>query len=119
MKTFILLSFGFLAWAFYEMSGGEDFEPASERLARLEPETNEAPESAEAEAEVASLPEAPQANTLSFVDTDPPLENEVTRVSLDLTTLGEVISEEQAAAEAEALKAAEAEIEAEKKEGDE
>ena len=33
MKRFILLTFGFLGWAFYEMSGGADFQPASVRMA--------------------------------------------------------------------------------------
>ena len=37
MKRFVLLSFGFLGWAFYEMSGGADFESASDRVARLNP----------------------------------------------------------------------------------
>ena len=39
MKTFILLTFGFLTFAFYEMSGGSDFEPASARMAEAEPQT--------------------------------------------------------------------------------
>lgn len=33
MKRFILLTFGFLGWAFYEMSGGADFQPASAQMA--------------------------------------------------------------------------------------
>lgn len=33
MIRFILLTFGFLAWAFYEMSGGADFEPARKKYA--------------------------------------------------------------------------------------
>ena len=33
MYKFILVTFGFLTWGFYEMSGGADFEPASARLA--------------------------------------------------------------------------------------
>ena len=37
MKRFILLTFGFLGWAFYEMSGGADFEPASVRMAATTP----------------------------------------------------------------------------------
>ena len=35
MFRFILLTFGFLGFAFYEMSGGAQFEPASDRVARL------------------------------------------------------------------------------------
>lgn len=45
MVRFILLSFVFLAWAFYELSGGSDFVPGegiggdSDRLALLSPQT--------------------------------------------------------------------------------
>lgn len=92
MKKFILLSFGFLGWAFYEMSGGADFEPASERVARLNPVdkikvvTAAAPIETPPEAIVADAPS-------TFIDTDPPLDNEVTRVSLNLTSLQDVLSE--------------------------
>lgn len=95
MKKFILISFGFLGWAFYEMSGGDEFEPASERLARLAPET----ETSEVQTETPSQRNA-------FVDTDPPLiplSPEVTRVSLNLTTLEDVLErtnpDEESAAE--------------------
>ena len=37
MEKYILISFGFLGWAFYEMSGGSDFQPASVRMAQAEP----------------------------------------------------------------------------------
>lgn len=36
MKKFIFLTFGFMGWAFYEMSGGADFDPEAQRMARLE-----------------------------------------------------------------------------------
>jgi len=36
MTKFILLTFGFLGWAFFEMSGGTDFKPASQTLAANE-----------------------------------------------------------------------------------
>lgn len=36
MKKFIFLTFGFMGWAFYEMSGGADFDPEAQRLARAE-----------------------------------------------------------------------------------
>ena len=39
MGKFILVTFGFMGWAFYEMSGGADFEPASVRLAEASPVT--------------------------------------------------------------------------------
>lgn len=48
MKTFILLTFGFLGFAFYEMSGGAEFEPASARVADAEPEVEEAVQIAQA-----------------------------------------------------------------------
>lgn len=91
MKKFILISFGFLGWAFYEMSGGDEFEPASVRLARLNPvaETMTA-ESADQVTEPAT--------TSAFVDTDPPLNPEVTRVSLNLSTIEEVLRGEEPAA---------------------
>jgi len=38
MKSFILLTFGFLGWAFFEMSGGTDFEPEV-RTAKVEAPT--------------------------------------------------------------------------------
>ena len=31
MTRFILLTFGFLGWSFYELSGGADYEPLTER----------------------------------------------------------------------------------------
>ena len=80
MTRFILLSFGFMGWAFYEMSGGSDFESASDRIARLSP----APE-----VTVANVDEAAPAETTvaaaEVVDTDPPETSSVTRVSLNLT----------------------------------
>ena len=93
MKKFILLSFGFLGWAFYEMSGGADFEPASVRMAHLNPVTETelvaaAPSTAATMQEVVVADASP-----AFVDTDPPLNNDVTRVSLNLTTLEDVLAE--------------------------
>ena len=92
MKRFILLSFGFLGWAFYEMSGGAEFEPRSVQLARLNPVEDVQV------AEAAKTP-APEPVKIAFVDTDPPLkdlgdlDDSVTRVSLNLTTLREVLDE--------------------------
>ena len=92
MKRFILLSFGFLGWAFYEMSGGDEFESASALEARLNPapvvvvtevaQENSPAEIAEPEAEPVVTAEA------EVIDTDPPAPTEnVTRVALNLTTL--------------------------------
>ncbi|MGJ8625981.1 MAG: SH3 domain-containing protein [Sulfitobacter sp.] len=93
MKRFILLTFGFMGWAFYEMSGGADFEPVSVRMARLNPVVeSQAVVVAEAEAETVA-PTVVAETSKPFVDTDPPLDNNVTRVSLNLTSLQEVLSE--------------------------
>ncbi len=95
MKRFILFTFGFLGWAFYEMSGGADFEPASARMARLNPVEDPQTVVVAAAETVAEIPppamvaEAPS----TFVDTDPPLDETVTRVSLNLTTLQDSLSE--------------------------
>ena len=86
MKRFILLSFGFLGWAFYEMSGGSDFESRSDQMARLNPKP------AVQMAETAE----PEVIKTAFVDTDPPLndaDNDVTRIALNLTTLQDVLGE--------------------------
>ncbi|APE42291.1 hypothetical protein BOO69_01825 [Sulfitobacter alexandrii] len=100
MKRFILLSFGFLGWAFYEMSGGADFEPRSAQMARM----SSAPQ-AEQQAQptvITNVDTAKGSNTqTAFVDTDPPLkdaaaDNEVTRVSLNLTTLDDVLKQTDA-----------------------
>ncbi|MGJ8615190.1 MAG: SH3 domain-containing protein [Sulfitobacter sp.] len=90
MKRFILLSFGFLGWAFYEMSGGADFEPASVRMARLNPVAETAP--VVVTESVTPAPTVVAETKPAFVDTDPPLDDTVTRVSLNLTTLQEVLS---------------------------
>lgn len=88
MKRFILLSFGFLGWAFYEMSGGADFEPRSVQIARMNP----APQVQE-QTVVTSAAEQPGTDT-AFVDTDPPLnasDDSVTRVSLNLTAISDIL----------------------------
>lgn len=90
MKRFILLSFGFLGWAFYEMSGGADFEPRSVQIARMNP----APQVQE---QTAITDAAEQRSTkTAFVDTDPPLndpDDSVTRVSLNLTAISDILDD--------------------------
>jgi len=101
MNKFVLLSFGFMGWAFYEMSGGADFEPASERLARLAPAAEETQEplavaAATTSGEESATPQpAPQPKTqwAEVIDTEPelrPLTPEVTRAFLSLTDLSDV-----------------------------
>ena len=100
MKTFILLTFGFLGFAFYEMSGGTDFEPASARLAA------EAPESEKTEVMAQAEPaQDAQASTDSIakISSTP----NVTRVALNFTNVGDA-----AAAATEATPVATAQPEA-------
>ncbi|WP_295512835.1 SH3 domain-containing protein [uncultured Sulfitobacter sp.] len=109
MKRFILLTFGFLGWAFYEMSGGADFEPASAQRAAASP-APQSIETAEPTPKVASL--APQAVEQKLakivpVDTTPPgfegaetiavaKTEEVSRVSVSLTTVENAVIQAEA-----------------------
>ncbi|MEQ6249043.1 SH3 domain-containing protein [Sulfitobacter sp. HNIBRBA3233] len=82
MKTFIVLTFAFLGFALYEMSGGEDFQPASARA--------EAPAPVAEPVQVAAAPsrtetDGPNANVITTADETPA----VTRVSLNLTNVTE------------------------------
>ncbi len=80
MARFIIATFALLGWAFYEMSGGADFEPRSARLAEQQAEPS------------------PQAQTAATEDTEQaaratlPLDSNVTRVSLNLTTVEDVLT---------------------------
>lgn len=91
MKKFVLISFGFLGWAFYEMSGGAEFEPASVRYADVIAQTKQAQPLTPTEQPVVTA----QAPTI--VDTDPPLSQtqatEVTRVALNLNALEEALAD--------------------------
>lgn len=80
MKTFILLTFGFLGFAFYEMSGGSEFEPASARLAAAEPVEADTAVVAQVADEAAPAP-AP----ITKIDTTP----SVTRASLNLADVSD------------------------------
>lgn len=89
MKKFILLTFGFLGFAFYQLSGGAEFEPASARMA--------AAQLAETPAvKVADMPvAAPKPAPVMTADATPqiaPVNNEasVTRVALNLTSLSDI-----------------------------
>lgn len=91
MKTFILLTFGFLGFAFYEMSGGSDFEPASARIAAAEPEVVEPVKVAQAETPAAEdkavVPAATQTASITKIDSSP----SVTRVALNLTNVNDAV----------------------------
>jgi hypothetical protein len=88
MKTFILLTFGFLGFAFYQLSGGSDFESASARLAQTNPAPAD-PAIAQREitqAIVAAQVAPPAAEPVPSAVTAPAAKTDsVTRVSLDLT----------------------------------
>jgi len=80
MKTFILLTFGFLGFAFYQMSGGSEFEPASVRLEQAEPAVQEITEAAQAPAP-SPTETATATASITKIDSTP----SVTRVALNLT----------------------------------
>ncbi|NEK23013.1 SH3 domain-containing protein [Sulfitobacter sp. JBTF-M27] len=88
MKKFILLSFGFLAFAFYEMSGGAGFDPEAIKMARID--ALEAQESVISETAAKSAPVIVAKAPKVFVDTDPPETNAVTRVALNLTSIDDL-----------------------------
>jgi hypothetical protein len=83
MKIFILLSFFFLGFAFFVMSGGASFDPDATREARIAARLAEAP-----------LPPEPQTD-MPVVAEEAPVDT-VTRVSLSLTTIDDVLKEEDA-----------------------
>lgn len=67
MKRFILITFGFMAWGFYELSGGDEFEPM-----RASVQASTPVEQAELPAAPVAQDDAVQPQTVAFVDTDPP-----------------------------------------------
>ncbi|WP_299142530.1 SH3 domain-containing protein [uncultured Tateyamaria sp.] len=76
MARFIFVSFVFMAWAFYEMSGGADFDPDATRLARID-----APVTVEEE----------KLETVIVAAEPAPVPENVTRVALNLTAVDEVL----------------------------
>ncbi|WP_299956974.1 SH3 domain-containing protein [uncultured Roseobacter sp.] len=81
MKRFIFLSFGFLGFAFYEMSGGAEFDPVAARNAAV---------LARSGADIS-------AQDIQTAQAEPAVqrEEEVTRMSLNLTSLSAVLEEEE------------------------
>lgn len=75
MTRFIIVTFAFLGWAFYELSGGSDFEPGSVALTNISVDP----------LKVASAP----ADTATGVTS----QGEVTRVSLNLTSVEDVLND--------------------------
>lgn len=78
MKSFILVTFGLLGFAFYEMSDGADFDPNALRVSRIDDAVLSVP--AEPETQIASV----QSDTPVVV----PKPNEVSRSSVTLAALG-------------------------------
>lgn len=71
MIRFILITFAFLGWSFYEMSGGSEFDPSKARLTNVKEDPLKP-------VQVAQLPKSePKAD--------------VTRVSLNLTSVNDVL----------------------------
>ncbi|WP_299048000.1 SH3 domain-containing protein [uncultured Tateyamaria sp.] len=76
MARFIIVTFGFLAFAFYEMSGGADFDAEATRLSRID------------------APAVVEEDTLAPVavaEVAPALPENVTRVSLNLNSVNDVL----------------------------
>lgn len=79
MFRFIVLTFLFMGWAFFELSGGTDFDGEALRISRLDP-VDPSPID----------PDTPR-TLLADVDTQGAATAEVSRVSLNLTTTRDVI----------------------------
>ena len=83
MKTFILLTFGFLGFAFYEMSGGSEFEPASARMAEAETQTPKSEQTAQTTTKAPAPVETASTESITKISNSP----SVTRVALNLTNI--------------------------------
>ena len=76
MARFIIVSFVFMAWGFYELSGGADFDPVETRMARID---------------VPAAVEEEKLDTVIAAAAPQPIPQDVTRVSLNLTSVGDVL----------------------------
>ena len=88
LKRFIVLSFAFLAFAFYELSGGAEFDPAAIRTAKAEAAAAAEAERRMAEARVETERPAPIARRAEVTRTEAET-GDVTRVALNLTSLSD------------------------------
>lgn len=82
MFRLVLISFVFMGWAFYQLSGGSDFDPDAVRAARMEKLDLDAP-TPKPVAEPAVIAEAPKV----VVKSETPQAPEVTKVALNLTSI--------------------------------
>ncbi|MEO9573250.1 MAG: SH3 domain-containing protein [Tateyamaria sp.] len=76
MWRFILISFGFLSFVFYEMSGGADFDSEELRLSRVE---------------TPPVVETTNLENTQIAQAPRPVPEDVTRVSLSLTSVNDVL----------------------------
>lgn len=101
------MSFAMLGFAFYEMSGGDDFDSGAIREARMAAYAEEQRAREERKAVRKREVVVAEASPV-FVDTDPPLkplEDEVSRVSLNLTSLTAAAPKQKPQARAEIVQA--------------
>ena len=110
MNKFIFLTFAFLSWAFYEMSGGADFEPY-QPVAEAAPETSAEPraESAVRTASASIVPTAsaapaPEVTRAAYTapsyDLRAPVQEELDAVDpAVLASFGDVLKRDEAKAE--------------------
>ncbi|MBE9640930.1 SH3 domain-containing protein [Salipiger mangrovisoli] len=70
MKSFIVMTFALLGWAWYAMSGGADFEPGANSVQL--PNLLASGFVSKAEAHPASMPEVTRASTVSLADVSAP-----------------------------------------------
>ena len=109
MARFIMLTFGFLGWAFYEMSGGADFQPVSAQLAAAAPAVEETVAPKPAPKIVAIAPKIVKFKSAKAapVDTTPPgfdnlVTNAVVRttdatlISASMTTVDDAVTAAEA-----------------------
>lgn len=80
MSRFILLSFAFLGWGFYEISGGADFKPAPRQEVKIT-----TPDTIVTTVQPASKPNTPGGETILVASNDPVVP--VPTVKRDLTQL--------------------------------
>ena len=95
MKRFIFLTFGFMGWAFYEMSGGADFVPAGPQMASAEAAesaliANANPSSSLVTATAANAARKAESPITPFAERPPARDATATRVALNLTTLSDL-----------------------------
>ena len=95
MKRFIFLTFGFMGWAFYEMSGGADFVPAGPQMASAEAAeaaliASAPPSSNLVTATAANAARKAESPITPFAERTPARDATATRVALNLTTLSDL-----------------------------